>query len=55
MSKGREDVHRFILDGRSKQRTEARAYVEAEESLAPLRRVERQPRPGEPIEPIGPF
>ena len=40
-------------DGAGKERVNARKYVEERESLADVRLVERQPRPGEPIEPLG--
>ena len=42
-----------LADGRSLERTTARAYVEAAPVLAPARAAERQPRPGEALEPVG--
>jgi len=42
-------------DGTKVERQVARAYVESEPSFAGMRRDERQPRPGEPLEPPGRF
>ena len=54
-AKSKDAISRCLADGRSIERVSARAYVEGEASLAPLRLRERQPRIGEPPEPPGPF
>ena len=45
--------YKHLADGASAVRTSARAWVEASPTMAELRKVERQPRPGEPLEPLG--
>ena len=44
-----------LADGTGLERLEARAYVETEDDFSDLRRLERQPRLHEPIEPPGKF
>ena len=53
--KRRERFFVALLDASSRERQAARRYAETSPHLAPLRHVERQPRAGEPIEPIGPL
>jgi len=55
VGKGVGEMGAILRDGGSELRRTTRVYVEEEPTLAPARRVERQPRPGEPLEPPGPF
>jgi len=45
----------FLASGESPERLSARTWVETAPSMAELRRAERQPRLGEPMEPLGPL
>ena len=50
-----KDEAEDLGNGESSIRVDARCYVESAPDLEPVRTVERKPRPGEPLEPLGPF
>ena len=52
-ARGSKFMPACLRDGTSAERCEARDYVETADEMAEVRRVERQPRPGEPLEPPG--
>ena len=54
-SHGRTEATEALQHGNSPIRLCSRDYAEETPSLAPVRAVERQPRDGEPFEPIGGF
>lgn len=50
-----KDEAEDLGNGESSIRVDARCYVESAPDLEPVRTVERKPRPGEPLVPLGPF